>query len=117
MEDFAYKEYTEGETKIYNEAMCKIMEALEKGLTFEEACGAAKVEDEQLRGFILDDALKVAIADMFYRKGFPLPEVAAALQVSIDRINKANAEMLEDVEISATEMYRMNNPNGPVGNA
>ena len=117
MNDFAYKEYTEEETKIYHEALDKIMEGLEQGLTFPESCKAAIVEDERLRGFIIDDALKIMIADIHYKRGLSLEHVADALQVSIDTITKANAEMLEDVEISSAGMYRMNNPSGPVGTA
>lgn len=117
MKDFTYKEYTEEETKIYHEAMDKIMEGLEQGLTFPESCKAVIVEDEQLRGFIIDDALKIMIADIHYKRGLSLGHVADALHVSIDTITKANAEMLEDVEISSVRMYRMNNPSGPVGTA
>ena len=32
MEDFQYKEYTEEESRIYNEAMGNIMAALQKGV-------------------------------------------------------------------------------------
>jgi hypothetical protein len=117
MEDFTYKEYTEEETKIYHEAMDKIMEGLEEGLTFHESCSAVIVKDEQLKEFIRDDALKIMIADTHYTKGLSLQHLADTLQIPIDTIDKANAEMLEDVEISAAGMYRMNNPHGLAGTA
>jgi hypothetical protein len=117
MGDFTYKVYTEEETQIYHESMDKIMKGLEKGLSFHESCSGIIIKDEQLKGFILDDALKIMIADIHYKKGLSLQHVADALQVSIDTINKANAEMLEDIEITATEAYKMNNPHGLTGNA
>jgi hypothetical protein len=117
MGNFTYKEYTEEETKIYHEAMDKIMKGLEKGLGFHESCNSIIIKDEELKGFILDDALKIMIADMHYNKGLTLLHVADTLQVSIETINKANAEMLEDIEISATAEYKMNNPHGLSGSA
>jgi len=117
MGDFTYKEYTEEETAIYHEAMDTIMKGLEQGLGFHESCSGISIKDEQLKGFILDDALKIMIADMHYNKGLSLEHVADALQVSIETINKANAEMLEDIEISAIAEYKMNNPNGLSGSA
>jgi hypothetical protein len=117
MGDFTYKEYTEEETEIYNDSMDKIMRGLEEGLGFHESCSGIRVDNEELKGFILDDALKIMIADMHYKKGIPLVEVADALRVSIDTINKANTEMIEDIEMTAIEAYKMDNPNGLSGTA
>jgi hypothetical protein len=117
MGDFTYKEYTKEETAIYHEAMDTIMKGLEQGLGFYESCSGISIKDEELKGFILDDALKIMIADMHYNKGLSLAHVADALQVSIDTINKANAEMLEDIEISAIAEFKMDNPQGLSGTA
>lgn len=117
MEDFTYKEYTEEENEIYNKAMDEIMAALKNGLKFNEACSAINVEDKELQSYIEDDALKIIIADMHYVKGFSLQNVADDLEVSIETINRANAEMMEDVAMTATELYKINNPERPIGNA
>jgi hypothetical protein len=117
MEDFLYKEYSEEESNIYNEAMDKIMEGLSNGLAFHAACDSVHVEDEKLREFIMDDALKIMIADIHYIKGFSLQHVADSLQVSIDTIQRANTEMLEDIGTTVAEMYRIDNPGSPTGNA
>lgn len=117
MEEFSYKEYTEEESRVYHETMKKIMEGLTKGLTFREACSAVDIDDEHLRGFIEDDALKILIADMHYTKGLSLEEVAENLKVQVEALMRANAEMLQDIEMTSVETYRANNPGGPVGNA
>lgn len=116
MTDFKYKEYSEDEDKVYNEAMTKIREGLKNGLNFNEACSVINI-DEGLKKFIVDDALKVMIAEMHYAKGMPLRQVADTLKVSIKDVDIANMEMLEDVGITAAEIYRMGNPGSPIGNA
>jgi predicted nuclease of restriction endonuclease-like RecB superfamily len=117
MEKFKYKEYTDEETVIYDNAMKKIIEAYQNGLSYKEACSVVNIEDSELRRFIFEDALKVMIADLHFSKGITLPDVADRLKVSMRSIIIAYNEMIEDVGISAAEEYRMNNSEGPVGNA
>ena len=117
MEDFQYKEYTEEESRIYNEAMDNIMAALQKGSSFDEACASVDIADSELKGFVVDDALKVLIADIHYAKNLPLEHIADTFKVSMDIINKANKEMMQDVEIASSEVYMTKHPEGHVGNA
>ena len=117
MGDFKYKDYSADESKIYDAAMAQIIEGLRNGLSFNEACGVVYIEDKKLKEFIEDDALKIMIADMHYIKGLTLPELASALKVSIESINKANSEMLEDVSITTAEIFKMTNSDSPIGNA
>lgn len=116
MGDLKYKEYTAEEDKIYSDAMLKIREGLKSGLNFNEACGAVDM-DAGLKRFVVDDTLKVMIAEMHYAGGIPLPQIAAALKVPLKIIDMANAEMLEDVGVTAAEVYRTSNPEGTMGTA
>jgi hypothetical protein len=117
MEDFRYKEYTEEESAVYNKVMDEIMSALKNGQKFNEVCNAIHVEDKELKSYIEDDALKIIIADMHFTKGLSLEDVSDALDVSIDTVNKATAEMMEDIEKTTTEIFMMNNTDSPTGNA
>ncbi len=112
-----YKEYTPEESKIYDATMVKIREGVRNGLGFEEACGAVSVDDAELKRFIVDDALKVIIAEMHYGGTLSLPQVAETLRVPVGRIYRANIEMLEDVGISASEAFRQSSPGAPTGTA
>jgi len=117
MEDFQYKEYTEEESRIYNEAMDNIMAALQNGSSFDEACASVDIADGELKGFIVDDALKVLIADIHYAKNLPLQHVADTFKVSMDIINKANMEMMQDIEVATSKIYRNSQPGSHIGNA
>jgi hypothetical protein len=117
MENFTYKEYTEEESRIYNEAMDSIMEGLQSGLNFVDACESLNIEDKKLKEFIMDDALKIMIADIHYNKGLPLEHISGALNVPIDEVTRAHGEMLEDIEISTTQVYKAVHPDRPIGNA
>ncbi|MBZ0155243.1 MAG: hypothetical protein K8I29_03400 [Alphaproteobacteria bacterium] len=117
MADVRYKQYTEEEGRMYDSAISRIREGMKNGLSFQEACAAIEVGDAELRGLILDDALKIMIAEMHFGKGILLPQVAGLLKVPMDKISTAVAEMLDDVGATAAELYRQKNPDAPFGNA
>ena len=114
-----YKEYSPEEDRIYSESITKIREGMKNGLTFSEACQSIDVADEELKEFILDDALKIMIAELHYGKSMKLDEVSRTLNVPMARISVASLEMLEDAGIAAAELNRKDNPkpDGPAGNA
>jgi hypothetical protein len=117
MADIEYKQYTDEEGMIYEEAIRKIRKAIEDGSTFSEACSMTDVKDPELKRLIEEDALKIIIADLHYGKGVPLQQMAGSLKITLKRLNIAAAEMLEDVGTTAAAIYRQNNPDGYVGNA
>lgn len=117
MEDFTYKEYTEEESRIYDRALKEILGELSKGASFDEACRSVEVADAQLKSFIVDDALKVVIAEMHYKGGMPLERLADTLKLGIERLSLANREMIEDIETMSSEVYRARTFGGPAGNA
>jgi hypothetical protein len=85
---------------IYKKSIEAIRKNIQNGQTFDLACEAISVEDEQLRRMIIDDALKIEIAEMHYGKNIPLLEISKRLDVSMERLIKANNEMLEEVMIN-----------------
>jgi hypothetical protein len=117
MGNVKYKQYSPEEDRIYTESIAAIREGMKNGLTFDKACDAITVEDEGLKEFILDDALKIMIAEMHYGKGVSLSEVARALNIPMSRVSVASLEMLEDAGVAAAELNRKCAPNGPAGNA
>ena len=91
--------------KEYEKAVSKIREGLGKGLDFNSASAAIEVEDKELKKRIIDDMLKVIIAEEHYNKNVPLDKLAAALKVSVERLETAKHEMLEDVKESSIKAF------------
>jgi len=110
MKKFKYKQYTSEEDAIYYDAMEKILAALRNGSTFENACCTIEVADASLKDFILDDAMKIMIAELHYRDGQSLLQVAEKLDVPVTKISYASLEMLEDVSIASAEAFKKENP-------
>jgi hypothetical protein len=117
MEEFSYKEYSEEENAIYQEVLPRILEDVKEGSSFYKACDNVRVEDKELKAFIVDDALKILIAELHYKQGCPLHDIAVQLEVPEDVINRANREMIQDVSLSASEVFRSENPDARFGTA
>ena len=102
--DDAFKTET---AKVYEKAEAIIREKLAQGLDFESACSSVEAEDEELRKDIIDDMLKVLIGEEHFSKGVSLDEMATKLGIEVGRLEKAKAEMMEDVkDASARAFYR-----------
>jgi hypothetical protein len=89
----------------YEKAIAKIREGLEKGLDFDSACAAIEAGDEKLKKHIIDDMLKVLIAEEHYNKNIPLDKLSDLLKVPVDRLETAKREMIEDVKESSIKAF------------
>jgi hypothetical protein len=91
--------------KTYEKAAVRIRERLDQGLDFDSACASIDVENDVLKKHIADDMLKVLVAEEHFNKNIPLDELAGRLKVSLDRLESAKLEMLEDVRNSSIKAF------------
>jgi len=90
---------------IYKEAEAKIRERLAAGDDFDKACSAIDAIEEGLRKSIIDDMLKVLIAEEHFGKNIPLDEVASKYGIDLPRLESAKKAMLEDVRDSSIKAF------------
>lgn len=97
MSDIVYKNYSDDEEEIYKRSIDTIRSNVSNGVKFDLACEFIDVKDEELKRLIIEDALKIEIAELHYGQGLSLIDVSRKIGVSMDRLLKANIEMIEDV--------------------
>ena len=113
-----YDDLPKEQEQLYDESVRRIKSAVEKDMSFEQAASLVDVEDERMKAAIIDDALKVLIAEMHFARKKTVEEVAKALKLSPELITKAREEMLGEVEQSAIDAYKRDHGHqGPEGNA
>jgi hypothetical protein len=115
MADAWYSDLSSEEEKQYDESVKRIQKAITQGMTFEQAVSLVDVKNEKLKGAIVDDALKVLIAEIHFTGGLPIEDTAKKLRLSIEIVTKARQEMIDSVEAAAIQKYK--EESGPVGNA
>lgn len=91
--------------KAYEETTAKIREGLAKGLDFDKACATIDIKDKTLKMHIIDDMLKVLIAEEHFQHNVPLADLSKKLNVSVERLESAKLEMLEDIKNSSIKAF------------
>lgn len=106
-DDAWYSELPESEEdKLYSESVNRVKTAVEQGLGFEEASKLVDVQNGETRSLILDDALKIIIAEQHFGKKQPLEKLAKKLKLPVEKLMTARQEMLADVELAAIQKYK-----------
>lgn len=90
------RKFTEEDNRVYTKGIHMIRSSIVSGVKFDVACEFIEA-DKELKGLIIDDALKIEIAELHYGKNLPLIDVSRKLGVSMERLLKANDEMMEDI--------------------
>jgi len=98
--------FSEEDEKAYNVAMEAIREGLARGLPFDEACRVVPEADAELKRLIIDDFLKVTIADLHFEKEMSAEAVAEKLGVEVERVLRARQEMIEEIRDRSVEYAR-----------
>jgi hypothetical protein len=96
-EDLPEDAFVPEATQKYRLEINRVREGLAKGLGFEEASAAIEEKDEGLRHGLIEDALKVLIAEEHFSKGVPLEKMAARLKLPVEQLESAKQSMLDEI--------------------
>jgi len=91
--------------KAYEDAVKKIKDGLARGLDFDSACAEIEIEGGELRKSIIDDMLKVLIAEEHFTKNISLDEMSKTLKIPVERLESAKSSMLEDVKNDSIKAF------------
>ena len=105
MPDFSFKEFTQEESNIYDEAVNKYRQAIAAGKTLKQAYENYSITNQELKSLIQADFLKILIAESHFGKGQSLEDVAKVLDVSLDLIKETHARMLQEAGVTAANQF------------
>ena len=105
MPEFAFKEFTDEESRIYEEAMSKYRGEIAAGKTLRQAYESYAIEDQELRSLIQADFLKIQIAERHFAQNQGLEKIAQDLDVAPNVVRETHARMLQEVGITAANQF------------
>lgn len=94
------------EERLHAAGFVTIREGLAAGLDFDKACAGIAAADADLRRIIVDDYLKVTIAQRNFQGGESTSDIAAALGIAVERVEFARQEMLAEVAAASVDVFR-----------
>jgi hypothetical protein len=98
--------FTPEEERLHELGFAAIRAGLGAGLGFDEACARVESSDADLSRIIVDDYLKVTIAQRHFQGGESTEAIAAALKISVERVEFARREMLAEVAAASVDVFR-----------
>jgi hypothetical protein len=107
--------FTEEEERLHGEGFAQLRSALDGGASFDEAAARVTVGDAAFRRLVIDDYLKVTIAEQHFRDGRSTTEVAEQLRLPVDRIERTRTEMIEEVTRASVAVFRVQAEDFPPG--
>ena len=107
--------FTPEEDRLHGEGVAAIRAGIASGLTFDESCASLAIDDQELRRIVIDDCLKVAIAERHFRDGVATETVAAELRIPHERVLAAREEMIGEVARASVEHFRKQAGGAPSG--
>lgn len=97
---------TPEEDRLHVAGFAAIQAGIAAGLGFDEACARVESPDPELRRLIVDDFLKVTIAQRHFQGGESTSAIAEALGVPVERIEVARREMISEVAAASVDVFR-----------
>jgi hypothetical protein len=97
---------TPQEDRAHEQALEKMRAEMANGRTFKQASTLLADMDENLRQLVIDDYLKITIAEEHFSRGRSLDQVAIFLGLTAAEIAAARDAMLEEVEEDLARQYR-----------
>jgi DNA transposition AAA+ family ATPase len=105
MPEFAFKQFTPDENRIYEEAISRFRSVLEAGKSLREAYESYSIEDKDLENLIRADFLKIVIAERHFGKGQTLEDLAGALGVPLELVQDTKNRMLQEAGVTAASQF------------
>lgn len=98
--------FTQEEERLHEEGFAQLRAALGAGADFDAACAGVTAGDAAFRRLIIDDYLKVSIAEQHFRDGRSTAEVAEHLRIPLERVERARTEMIDEVTRASVAVFR-----------
>ncbi|MBF0143396.1 MAG: hypothetical protein HQL57_06630 [Magnetococcales bacterium] len=103
---------SEEEDRIHTESIALIREAVQAGKKWERIVKELKVADAALKQIILDDFLKVTIAEHHFGQGEGLKAIAKRMHLPMAALVAAKESMIDEVRAASEEVYRRSKQGG-----
>ena len=96
------------EDTIHAEAIKKLEKELARGKTLDQACEVLSRLEKPLQAVIIDDLLKIILAEYHFSKGRGLDDIALLLGTSYEKIAAVKAAMIQELQFSFGSDFQSN---------
>jgi len=92
-----YVQFTAVMHREYEHAVKKLREELSKGRTYEQACDVLIDISHEMKTFVIEDFLKIIIAEEHFGAGIEVSDIALLLDLPFEKVEFAKLTLLKDM--------------------
>ncbi|MBF0162371.1 MAG: hypothetical protein HQL88_08785 [Magnetococcales bacterium] len=98
--------FSDDQERVHAEAVAFLKKRLKKGDSWKKAVDALTMADASFKAVVLDDFLKITLAERHFQGGEEIKSVARFLQVPVELLTAIKEEMIREVQEASMEVYR-----------
>lgn len=100
------------EDRLHDEAIAYLKKTTNSGQPWKKVCDGLRIRDEELKRLILDDFIKITIAERHFQAQEGLKQIAKTLGLPMDVLVKAKEEMFAEVQAVSLQAYHLSKQTG-----
>ncbi len=93
--------------RLHQAGLLILQQQLDKGKSWKEAAAALKMADQSFKKVILDDFLKITLAERHFQGGEGMKKIAKSLKVPMDLLIALKQSMIDEVTAASVQTYRL----------
>ncbi|MEO5354586.1 MAG: hypothetical protein H7835_15395 [Magnetococcus sp. XQGC-1] len=102
--------FSADQERLHAEAIHFLQKRLQKGASWKQASAELAVPDAQFKAVILDDFLKITVAERHFQGGESIKSIARFLQVPVELLVAVKEDMIREVRDASIEVYHRSQP-------
>lgn len=99
--------FTPEQDVIYESAIGHLREGVAKGWPWDKIAASIQLADPALKAIVLDDFLKITLAERHFQGGEGLKKIAQSLKVPMKLLVALKEAMIEEVSQASVKVYQM----------
>ena len=102
--------FSEDQEQIHAQAIAFLNSKLKKGESWKKAADALTMADASFKAVILDDFLKITLAERHFQGGEEIKSIARFLQLPVELLAAVKDDMIREVREASIEAYHRSRP-------
>ncbi len=98
--------FSEDQDQIHEAALESLKKAIKRGVAWKQAAADLTIADAKFKAVILDDFLKITLAERHFQGGESIKRVASLLKVPTELLVAVKNDMIREVKEASIQAYR-----------
>lgn len=102
--------FSSDQERVHAESIAFLQKKVKKGVAWKKMVEDLPVQDAGFKAVILDDFLKILLAERHFQAGEAIKSVARLLQVPVELLEAVKEDMIREVRDASIEVYHRSRP-------